>query len=341
MVADLTDLIDDQGIEALGDPVAYAAELRQAAGLVSARKQVRERVAVGIRVHAVLDAAKARCRHVLEGLPGDVDELLTSLQPAWWVVRAYIAVQSVLLSSGGWSLSPVPDDSISGALALLVVVAASVQLGRGRLWPLTRWSGSALLRVVVLAINLIAIGLVPAVAGGFENREWDNYDAGYSDGMNEATGAYAVDDAGGTLFASGLPVGNIYPYDAAGNPLVGIQLFDQHGNPIQVKGKNECVYEGPEEVLTDTSRVFFPWSDGAAQRWNVFPLPSRIQGADVAEPDPTAFTGTNRPAVSGFPFVAVPKVSLPGLLTSAATTPPKAFVPGARTEDVNLVESGC
>jgi hypothetical protein len=61
-------------------------------------------------------------------------------------------------------------------------------------------------------------------------------------------------------------------------------------------------------------RVFYPWTNGAAQLFNVFPIPSRLQ--DGEQLSATAFAEAVRPTVGPFPLASVPKVSLPGITTS-------------------------
>ncbi|MET3960459.1 hypothetical protein ABIE44_000393 [Marmoricola sp. OAE513] len=340
--ADLTDLVAEQGTGALGDPVAYAAELRQAAGLAPQVRRPRGRVALLALLDRGFAEVTSRKDAALAGLPGDASGLLASLQPIWWAVRGYVAVQSALLWSGGWALTPVPDDSIDGGLITLAVMLVSVQLGRKRLPVLRDWAGNALFRIAVIALNVVAAVMIPVVANGFEHRDAQTFESGYSRGINESGASYVSDESGAQagLYADGRWVSNIFPYDAAGHPLVGVQLYDQSGKAIETLAANECVYDA-DQMPIDSTRVFYPWSDGAAQKKNVFPVPSRVEGPEVVDPDPMAFTGENRPSVSGFPFASVPKISLPGLLTSSAKTPAKAFVPGPRTGPINPIDYGC
>ena len=149
------------------------------------------------------------------------------------------------------------------------------------------------------------------------------YDQGYADASSQ------YDRAG--MYVDGHWVSNIYPYDAAGRPLVGVQLFDQTGQPVGVEPQTECVYDSAE-VPVDKGRVYYPWSTAAGQATNVFPVPSRVQGPDTPDPDPTAFAGANRPGVGRFPLTQVPAATLPGLAVSKATTPKKAVPAGRRAE---------
>ena len=169
------------------------------------------------------------------------------------------------------------------------------------------------------------------VAGGDDSAT--SYQLGYDDARRE------FDRAG--MYVNGRWVSNIYPYDAAGRPLVGVQLFDQTGGPVSVEPQTECVYDA-QEVPLDTVRVFYPWTTSAGQATNVFPVPSRIQGPETPDPDPNAFTGADRPSVGQYPLTRAPKAQLTGLKVSTSTTPAKALVPGARPETpLNPIDTGC
>lgn len=159
--ADLADLVAERGPGVLGEPAAYAAELRAAAGLPPAG---RARRPAAERVEGWLDGSRHRWDSVVTGLPGDPWGLLVALRPVWWVVRAWVALQVVdlVLGSGArnWGLSPVPSLLGWGLPLLVAAVLVSVQIGRGRLWPGTSGRG-ATARVLLLVLNTTAIALVP------------------------------------------------------------------------------------------------------------------------------------------------------------------------------------
>ena len=128
------------------------------------------------------------------------------------------------------------------------------------------------------------------------------------------------------LYLDGTWVSNIYPYDATGRPLVGVQLFNQVGKPINVITQAEMPEEQCDQLTGDCGypadtpldasgnpllRVYYPWTNGAAQLLNVFPIPSRLQQSD--EPSATAFTEKVKPTIGAFPLASVPSVSLPGI----------------------------
>lgn len=325
--ADLSDLVAERGRGALGDPVAYARELRAAAGLEPASGAPRRRMRVSDGIRSFLDDAHRRWDGLVEHLPGDAQGLLDTLRPVWWVLRGWVAVQMVASWLGDWSLTVVPGGDLAGVGAVLLGVALSVQLGRGRLWPADGWRRIPALRLLLVGLNCFAVAMIPVVLNGLEHGRTDRYSQGFQTGYNAASRDAELnsgtDKAG--VYADGKWVSNIYPYDAKGRPLVGVQLFNQIGQPINLVTQPE--YEQPElddngnpidaqgnpidPTVRQKPRVYYPWTNGATQLLNVFPIPSRVQEGE--EPSATAFAETDPPAIGSFPLASVPKVSLPGI----------------------------
>jgi hypothetical protein len=324
--ADLTDLVAERGRGALGDPVAYARELRTAAGLEPEMGRPVERVAVSARIHALLDAAHRQWDRLVGAMPGDAVGLLLALRPVWWVLRGWIAVQMAATWLGDWSLTIVPGGELPGVAAVLLGALLSIQLGRGRLWPGDAWRRIAALRVLVVGLNLFALAMIPVVLAGLGHGKSDRYNRGFDQGYQAAmreSRAMNGDKAG--VYVDGKWVSNIYPYDAQGRPLIGVQLFNQIGEPINVITQPEydvCPSDDPQCVdgaQTDLEgnqllRWFYPWTNGATQLFNVFPIPSRVQAGEG--PSKAPFTEPNPPTVGPFPLASVPEVSLPGITPS-------------------------
>jgi hypothetical protein len=326
--ADLAELIEERGTGALGSPVEYAAELRAAAGLgVGVRPAGHgRRQRAGVAVTAFLDGAHARFDALVALLPGDQRPLLAWLRPLWWIVRGWLGVQ--MLDWGYHSFVPAPQPLTLiphlrglGIVLVMLAVLLSIQIGRGRVWPGNRHRSQS--RVALLAVNLAAIIAVPIFLSGYDANG----------------GAYAYDDAAFSstsplagLYADGDQVTNIYPYDASGKPLVGVQLFDQDGRPIDVPATAVCHLDGeagwrspgPNQGCFDPEtgsvggtplwRVFYPWTNGATEVKNVFPMPSRMQ--QDRQRSTTAFAESDPPRTGAFPQASVPPVSLPGIVAS-------------------------
>lgn len=147
---------------------------------------------------------------------------VASLQPSWWLARAFVAAMLVGLLLGRGT-------SFQGLVLGLTVVFAvgSIWLGyasrRDRRWL---W--------VVVPLTAFAVALALTGWPGWADR------AGYIPAdYGEATAGPPVPDDG---FYPGLwqdgerEIRDIRPVDANGVPLTGVYLYDQHGLPIDAGG---------------------------------------------------------------------------------------------------------
>lgn len=305
--ADTADLVAERGPEALGDPDAYAAELRAAAGLPPGGAVPRDRQPFGERVEGLLDGAHARWVGLVAGLPGDPWDFAQTLRPLWWVARAWVAVQAVDLIWGSGSynlgLSPVPSLGPFGLPALLIAVFVSVQIGRGKVWPGRPRSGT-FGRLLLLGLNITAVVLLPSTVSQVFTPEkavqWGMTDTGYSQ-------PYAPQG----LSFNGEPVSNLYPYDAAGNPLIGVQLVDDQGRRLKVDPDSV-------ELAGGGNRAVSPWLNGRTELFSVFPLPEQQR-------DEMTWEVIGEPALQAPPFAVLPPVTLDGV-TPTETVPVEAEV---------------
>jgi len=319
--ADLSERLAEGGdVAELGDPVAYADELRAAAGLEPKVRGRRSGVPPRERVGAWLDAGRARLAEVAASRRGaPVWAFLVAVRPVWWVFRAWLAVQLVDMVAGTSVATPVPTLMGAGAgLAVLAVaVVVSVQLGRGVWWPGSAVGTSLSARLVLLGLN--AFGLVvamPVVLAQFP-----------ASGAYDSQEFYSAPVVG--LQQGGEFVENVFPYDAAGRPLTGVQLFDQDGKPLAI-GRDARFAFGATRVTAS-----YPWLNGGQRLWNVYPLPGR-----AIEPDgrlvvsPRAWTSANPPLLPSPPLAVVPPASLPTAAPSAdPSASPSAGPSGAASPD--------
>ncbi|MBM7025930.1 hypothetical protein [Clavibacter zhangzhiyongii] len=242
---------DHDGALALGDPARYADELRTSAGLperaiatppLSPLAQVREAVRErGREVHARIRANRE--------LSAALD-LLIVFRPVWWLLRAWAGYQFLGLTLG--SLRVLPTDLI-GWTILIVLTVISVQWGRGR-WARSRPARA--LRTGVSAFTaLVLLVLIPTLLNELAVREYG--DPGASTSYIEQPG----------LSLDGKQVTNLFAYDADGDLVDRVQLFDQDGKPLTTIGSYAT-----DGVVSDpaTGEPVTP-SSGA---WNVFPLGS-------------------------------------------------------------------
>ena len=241
--ADLADKLADG--EPLGDPTAYAAELRAAAGLdVRRRSSVAESLRVGLAELRPRLTALASNPVIAPGF-----RFLVSLRPIWWLARG-VVLFGVLNVQRQWFA--IPNDPAQ-LLLLVVLLVASVQWGRGR-WLPWSWSRSAL-----YIASAIAVVMAPVVAGYTGNllQQYWNPEPGIS-----ANG----------LLLDGTQVTNIFAYGPDGKPLRDVQLFDQNGHPLAVVSWGSTSQW--DETLGNDVLLVPSTAVAGREGWNVYPLQS-------------------------------------------------------------------
>jgi hypothetical protein len=312
-VEDLTDGLEADLVEGLADddtvrppwmddPAAFADELRTAAGLPPGNPDGdrRARPPLRRRGRALVHRVAARTRSSSWGRW--TGGLAVLLRPAWWVLRAVVAV--VFL--GGALLAGATAAVLIALVILPFAIYASVELGRGR-WAFP-WRRAAVFAGNTLAgIGAIVLGLA-LLARTSAPAPYETVLAGVPrmDGV----------------WVNGNQAVNLFPYDAEGRPLRDVQLFDQDGNPVDI-GQPERAYT----VTPDgTLRGPVPATDVyGQQRWNSYPLrttviePGTEPGTDLPRPQPT---GTAEDAVP--PLTAVPPIQT---TTPTPTSPTPTATP--------------
>ncbi|OUE24475.1 hypothetical protein [Clavibacter michiganensis] len=253
---------DHNGALELGDPARYADELRSSAGLPERVTETSTASPVALLRQRIEETGRQTLSTVRANreLSAILDLLLT-FRPVWWLLRAWAGYQCAVLaltvlfgSAGGFEL--IPGGPI-GWLLLIGITAVSIQWGRGR------WAPNPIMRttraVVSAATALALLVLIPlAITNGTE--------AGYVDESSYGT---SYEQPG--LLLDGKQVTNLFAYDAEGDLLDRVQLFDQDGEPLTTIGSYAT--EGAA-IDPATGEPVTP-ADGA---WNVFPL----GGADAA-----------------------------------------------------------
>lgn len=279
LTADLADqAADNDGVLDVGDPAAYAEELRTAAGLPP-RTAARRRVPLGTRIRGW----RGRATHSIRRSPIGAWflDLLLVLRPVWWVLRGYgiyVVALSVIITrvgNGGrldhWM---VPDSPLEwGAVAVLAVI--SVQWGRGQWLP-----KNALRHIRPVSSVVALLALVVALPAAFTPRvEYVGDEYGLQSGLR----------------LDGVQINNIFAFDAEGNPIDQVQLFTGKGTPIDLYGQNgaqtaqtpdgqilESENGGDQQfgMQDDGLRATIPGDDyRGLPVWNVYPL-------DEADLDP-------------------------------------------------------
>lgn len=310
--ADLIELVADGGAVAeLGDPRAYADELRAAAGL---ERRARSGRAAGVRrprrparevVTDVLDGSRRRWEDRMASRPGLAATwcVVVSLRPVWWVLRAWVFVQVLDAQIGPWewpTLVPRFGDDLTGLLVLAGAVVGSVLMGLGRIWPASHRTSSATARVVLLLLNSFAVLQLAIVADSFPSASYLHEQAHPC-----AVGLCAGQGVTQGVLNDGKVVRNVFAYDADGNPLEGVQLYDQNGDPLAVEPQiaYRMRYGGRLPTV-------YPWRQGEERAWNVYPLPLAYDGGGWRRSD-RVWTRDEPPFLPQPPLVAVPPAFLP------------------------------
>lgn len=198
--ADLQDRFIEEGEDFhVGSPVAYAQELREAAG-VAAKPLKRNAFSSTALIHNT----EAWFRKSSMG--SWVLDFGISIRPVWWVLR--VVVMFVIF---GTFLLPM--------WLFPVAVFLSIMWGRGQ------WFTARLFKSILLPLNLIAIVLlVPAIDSGL--RTFDQYVA--NNDLVQSTD-YANRQG---LQLNGEQVLQVKAFDAAGAEVNGLTYQDQNGNPL-------------------------------------------------------------------------------------------------------------
>ncbi|MGY2078898.1 HAAS signaling domain-containing protein [Modestobacter sp. SYSU DS0657] len=283
-LASLIEEDDDRPLDVrLGSPVAYAAELRAAAGLPprGGAQSPPDRIA---------ELRRWLARAQAHPLAGEVRRLLLELRPAWWVLRGYLLIAVPCALAGDWDF-PFPAPLGSSVLGLLLTfgsVAGSVALGRQQ-------QGPRLSRLITVAGAFLAL---VAFAVAVDSTGPSSVDYGYASDygypapvVEQAVGQYPLVSRYG-------PITDVLPYAADGTPLEGVLLYDQDGRPLEV-GFQEWWADGCARELRQ------PLADDGVPVPNVFPQQYVLDGSG------TDLEGVPVPLGSCDATVQRPEVPLP------------------------------
>lgn len=295
-----------------GPSEAYAAELRASAGLgepatVPRRARLPRVLGRGLparggrAVRRLVAATEASIRPVL-GTPAGLAlaGLAALLRPLWWVLRGwlwFVLSRGVLTAIGGVHYDEVPlarfaPESPGTWLLAIVAMLLSLEVGRRRLARGT-WQRR-------LALGLSGLALVTLPWASTELRRAVD-DAVSSRGVTqyvEVPVEVPADPEDG-VYVDGMLVSNLFVYDADGNPLDRVQIFDDRGRPVRT------TYDDGWQ-LWSLPGVTEPWRFVSAvdvdgrDRWNVYPLmgapgaawnedtgaPTLLEGQDLRTPPP-------------------------------------------------------
>ncbi|MDG4765311.1 hypothetical protein O7632_14585 [Solwaraspora sp. WMMD406] len=275
-------------IDRLGEPTAYAAELR-ASVAPDAPTADTPAPGYGQRAGAAWQRARTRLNRVDHRIGpvlgySSASEFLRSLRPGWWVLRGYLAALlfTHLVFGGISGPLPTPGDSVlAGLLLLAVAVTGSVWLGRRGQRP-TRWPRL----VVAVATALAVLWFASYVLF---------HSASASDGPD------AIASNGGAMYLAPPPPAplDVYVYDSQGRLVEGARLFDENGAPITLGYPDWCELSDLEQLRVGQSlrreggritardpSVEYPYP--LCPERNPFELPTLTPSADTTPaPDPS------------------------------------------------------
>lgn len=212
---------DGSLVDRLGEPEAYAAELRVAAGVGATSGGGRRNRRLGVAVDRL--RARAHRWDVQLGPPlgyASASEFLRLLRPAWWVLRGYLAAMLVTVVTTGDTFGVLPE--LNGSLlAGLVLLAGSVLAS---IWLGHHTPGLTRPKRRVLHVGtavLVIFGLV-----------------GLAD-MNDRVGSGDLDYEQISIDGRYDHIRDVFVYDRQGQLVENARLFDQNGDPIRL-GRPMC-----------------------------------------------------------------------------------------------------
>lgn len=314
--ADLTERLAEDGSD-LGDPVAYAAELRASAGL-----QAKASVPAALSLRRSLETKARDAMTSLRAKPATsaLLDFLVALRPVWWVLRGWIVFGLlVAVLQQDWMLLP------RGPLSFLLwvgLIAVSVQWGRGR-WLGTGRAG----RGLKYATSIVAaVLLLPLTLVSFDSVSRALYSQ--SSGYDYVSADSAIPEG---LSLNGRNVSNIFAYDCSGQPLRNVQLFSENGTRLSVNPFGDGYSSYPDK--DEQAEIYGLPSQFAAgsEGWNVYPLDVTVLNpyeADDTDPGrvqaPLPF-GTIQPLLNDCtPGAAKDKeLTLPSTMPTAPTLTPE------------------
>ncbi|QIK84522.1 hypothetical protein [Sanguibacter sp. HDW7] len=321
-----------------GPAQAYAAELRESAGLPpagSARRRTSVVDAVSGWWHGRLERVSRRLE-ATSWWPPTRDFLLT-LTPLWWVLRGWglAAVVSfpLMFLANDANLRVVPPLNPFTWAYTLACVVVSVQFGRGVWVPRGRWSVMwRVLRVVLVPVTFgIAVTTMDNLASDTRDDLYYSHQSAVQEQLAQipAWNAFGYHDTGAMV--DGKRTTNLFVYGPDGKLIDGAQIVDQAGRPL-VLGMGEW-----HTVSPDNSAIYVPRLDESGRAVdNAFPIPLWTTGDIYESTDdegqPVLPDGAQAPTPRPPALSLLPLQSRPG---EGATTPDDATSEGAAPGDAD------
>jgi len=240
---------DESGELSLPNSLEYANDLRQAAGLepVAPQKRVFKDFVAGIRER--LDYSP---------VANAVRNFLRPFKPLFWVaigISSYSLLEHYIIGDDGYLGIP---STLEQWLLWVAVILFAVWVGAANFGPLLRR-----IRAVALAVAFVPMAIM--FYGLSENAIQLSDELVNGNPADRTTG----------LIYNGLPVTNIFPYDAEGNLLRDVRLVDDQGRPLNSSVERlvtPVVVELEDGNLVTSGYLRPSRGIDGAEVWNVYPL---------------------------------------------------------------------
>ena len=259
----------------LGEPEAYAAELRAAAGLPPRVDVV---VPDAVTREAWTDRTVREAHELVARHPW-----LRELRPTWWLARGAVA---------GWVVAAVLG---TGRTVLLPLVGAALSMWLGLVLRRREPLGTGVRAALGAGNALAVVLLLPMLA----------FSTSGPSGQFEGSPSLAPAGYPSQVVANGETVTNLYAYDAAGNRIEGARIYDQSGRALFVAldplmdGSIGDLPIRPEDGMPDVASDVFPLSWPGHDAWQdpgfgwtpPLTLPPLVQAPTTPAPGASASAG--------------------------------------------------
>lgn len=240
---------DESGELSLPNSLEYANDLRQAAGLepVAPQKRVLRDFVAGVQERLAASPVATALRNFLR-----------PFKPLFWVaigISSYVLLERYIIGDDGYLGVP---STLEQWLLWVAVILFAVWVGAANFGPLLR-------RIKAVALVVAFVPMAITFYGLSENTIQLSDELVNGNPASRTTG----------LIYNGLPVTNIFPYDAEGNLLRDVRLVDDQGRPLNSSVERlvtPVVVELEDGNLVTSGYLRPSRGIDGAEVWNVYPL---------------------------------------------------------------------
>lgn len=240
---------DETGEASLPNSLQYANDLRQAAGLepVAPQKRVFKDFISGIRAQLNRSPVVTAFRSVLR-----------PFKPLFWIAIGLSAFGFIQLYIPGDVLYFGVPANLEQGLLWVAVILVSIWVGSANLGPLLHR-----IRTIALTVAFVPMAIM-----------FQGIGEGVFSTVHELHNGNPALRTNGLIY-EGLPVTNIFPYDAQGNLLQDVRLVDDQGRPLNSSTERlvtPVVVELEDGNLVISGYLRPSRGQDGTEVWNVYPL---------------------------------------------------------------------